>query len=93
MLAFVILFRFGKVFADLTGRRVLQIRPRLHGPAPSASANFFGWSGTLAGAAIGAWVVLRLGTLRALFLTGALQALSLGLYLDAADHRPQRSRR
>jgi PAT family beta-lactamase induction signal transducer AmpG len=80
VLAFVILFRLGKVFADGTAaafyRYGLGFTPEAIG-----NANFYGWAGTLAGAAAGAWLVLRLGTLRALLAAGIAQALSLGLYL------------
>ncbi len=80
VLAFVILFRLGKVFAD--GQAAAFYRYAVgFTPAVIGSANLYGWAGTLAGAAAGAWLVLRLGTLRALLLTGVLQALSLGLYL------------
>ncbi len=80
VLAFVILFRLGKVFAD--GQAAAFYRYAVHfSTVAIADANLYGWGGTLAGAAAGAWLVLRLGTLRALLLTGGLQALSLGLYL------------
>ena len=47
-----------------------------------AKANFIpSLAGTFAGAAFGGWLVVRLGTMRALLLTGCVQALSLGLYL------------
>ena len=89
VLAFVILFRLGKVFAD--GAAAAFYR---YGVGFSAQvigdANFYGWAGTLAGAAIGAWLVLRLGTLRALLLTGGLQALSLGPLPRPPRHRPER---
>ena len=80
VLAFVILFRLGKVFADGTAAAFYRYGVGYTTVAIS-SANFYGWAGTLAGAAVGAWLVLRLGTLRALLLAGGLQALSLGLYL------------
>ncbi len=80
VLAFVILFRLGKVFAD--GAAAAFYRYGVGFTAETiGNANFYGWFGTLAGAAAGAAIVLRLGTLRALLLTGAVQTLSLGLYL------------
>ncbi len=80
VLAFVILFRLGKVFAD--GTAAAYYRYGLgFSQAAIRDANFYGWAGTLAGAAAGAWLVLRLGTLRALLVAGLAQALSLGLYL------------
>ena len=80
VLAFVVLFRLGKVFADLQAASFYTYAVGFSKTA-IGSANLYGWAGTLAGAALGAGVVLRLGTLRALLLTGTLQALSLGLYL------------
>jgi PAT family beta-lactamase induction signal transducer AmpG len=47
-----------------------------------AQANFVpSLAGTYGGAAFGGWLVVRIGTMRALLLTGTGQALSLGLYL------------
>ena len=80
VLAFVILFRLGKVFADQSAAALY--RYGLHfSPAAIGSANFFGTVGLLAGAGAGGWLVLRLGMLRALLVTGLFQAASLGLYL------------
>jgi PAT family beta-lactamase induction signal transducer AmpG len=80
VLAFVILFRVGKVFADGTAASFYRYGVGFT-PAAIASANLYGWAGTLAGAAAGAWLVLRLGTARALLAAGLGQAASLGLYL------------
>jgi PAT family beta-lactamase induction signal transducer AmpG len=80
VLAFVLLFRVGKVFADGTAAGFYRYRL---GFAPSmvATANAFSIFGTLAGAALGGLLVARFGALRALMAAGLLQAASLGLYL------------
>jgi PAT family beta-lactamase induction signal transducer AmpG len=79
VLAFVVFFRVGGVLADGTAAAFYR-----YGVGFSqhsiANANLYGWAGTLAGAGIGAWLVLRLGTVPALLLTGAMRAASLGLY-------------
>jgi PAT family beta-lactamase induction signal transducer AmpG len=80
VLAFVILFRLGKVFADGTAAPFYRYGLGF-GSGAVASANFFSIFGTLAGAAAGGWLVLRLGTMRALLFAGLVQAGSLGLYL------------
>lgn len=80
VLAFVILFRLGKVFADGTAAPFYRYGLGF-APDAVANANFFSIFGTLAGAVAGGWLVLRLGTLRALLLAGLVQAGSLGLYL------------
>jgi len=80
VLAFVILFRAGKVLADGNAAAFYKYGVGFSQHA-IAAANLWGWAGTLGGAAIGGWLVLRLGTRRALLLTGAAQAASLGLYL------------
>ena len=80
VLAFVLLFRAGKVMAD--GSAAAFYRYGIgFSTLEIGNANAWGWGGTLAGAAAGAWLVLRLPTLRALMLAGVLQAASLGLYL------------
>lgn len=80
ILAFVVLFRLGKVFADT------MAAPYYHAVGFAqqtiAIANFLpGLAGTLLGAAAGGTLVAALGTRRALFATGAAQAASLALYL------------
>ncbi len=88
VLAFVILFRLGGVLADGTAASFYRYRVGFS-PHAIADANFYGWAGTLAGAAVGAWLVLRLGTLPALLLTGLMRAGSLGLYLMLMATGPQ----
>ncbi len=80
VLAFVILFRLGGVLADGAAAGFYRYGVGFSQHA-IADANFWGSAGTLAGAAAGAWLVLRLGTLPALLLTGVMRAASLGLYL------------
>ena len=81
VLAFVILFRLGKVFADGTAAGFYRYRLG-YAPTLVAAANFLpSLIGVLAGAAFGGWLVARIGTNRALLLAGVAQALSLGLYL------------
>ncbi len=80
MLAFVILFRLGKVLADNTAAsfyKSLGFSTALVG-----QANFLPLLiGLLGGAAFGGVMVARLGTMRALLAAGLMQAASLGLYL------------
>ncbi len=80
VLAFVILFRLGGVLADGTAAAFYRYGVGFSQGA-IRDANLYGWAGTLAGAAAGAWLVLRLGTLPALLATGLMRAGSLGLYL------------
>ncbi len=79
VLAFVIFFRVGGVLADGTAAAFYRYGVGFSQHA-IANANLYGWAGTLAGAGAGAWMVLRLGTVPALLLTGAMRAASLGLY-------------
>jgi PAT family beta-lactamase induction signal transducer AmpG len=81
ILALVVLYRLGKVFADNTAASYYHQALGLSSLAV-AQANFVpSLAGTYGGAAFGGWLVVRIGTMRALLLTGAVQALSLGLYL------------
>ena len=79
VLAFVIFFRVGGVLADGTAAAFYRYGIGFSQHA-IANANLYGWAGTLAGAGAGAWMVLRLGTVPALLLTGLMRAASLGLY-------------
>ncbi len=88
VLAFVILFRLGGVLADGTAAAYYRYGIGFSRQA-IADANFYGWAGTLAGAAAGAWFVLRLGTFPALMLAGLMRAASLGLYLMLMATGPQ----
>jgi PAT family beta-lactamase induction signal transducer AmpG len=81
VLAFVVLYHLGSVFADNTAasfyHRGLGLPPRA-----VAGANFLpSLAGAFGGAALGAWLVARLGTVRAVLAAGLLHAGSLGLYL------------
>ena len=81
VLAFVVLFRLGKVFADGTAAGFYRYRLG-YSPSTVAAANFLpSLAGVLAGAAFGGWLVAKIGTNRALLIAGIAQALSLGLYL------------
>ncbi len=80
VLAFVLLFRLGKVLADGSAAAFYRYGVGFT-TTTIGDANAWGWAGTLAGAACGAWLVLRMTTLRALLLTGLFQAASLALYL------------
>jgi len=80
VLAFVLLFRIGKVFADTTAAGLYRYRLGFTS-AQVARANAFEILGTLAGAALGGWLVARLGALRALLLAGVMLSSALGLYL------------
>jgi PAT family beta-lactamase induction signal transducer AmpG len=79
VLAFVLLFKLGKVMADVSAAAFYH-----EGVGFSTSvigaANAWGWAGTLGGAAVGGWLVHRRPTLQVLFVTGLCQAASLGLY-------------
>jgi MFS transporter, PAT family, beta-lactamase induction signal transducer AmpG len=81
VLALVVLFWLGKVFADNTAASFYHQGLGLSSRAV-AGANFLpALAGIYGGAAFGAWLVARLGTVRAVLLAGSLQAASLGLYL------------
>jgi len=87
ILAFVLLFRIGKVFADTTAAGLYRYRLGFTS-AQVARANAFEIFGTLAGAVLGGWMVARLGAVRAVLLAGLVLSSALGLYLVliAADH-------
>jgi PAT family beta-lactamase induction signal transducer AmpG len=81
ILALVVLYRLGKVFADNTAASYYH-QALGFSSLVVAQANFVpSLAGTYGGAAFGGWLVVRIGTMRALLLTGTVQALSLGLYL------------
>jgi MFS transporter, PAT family, beta-lactamase induction signal transducer AmpG len=81
ILGLVILFRLGKVFADNVAASYYHVALGLSSVAVGHANQFPSLFGSLAGAAFGGWLVIRLGTMRALLLTGVVQAASLGLYL------------
>ena len=88
VLAFVLLFRVGKVFADGTAAGFYRYQLG-YAPSTVAAANFLpGLIGVLAGAAFGGRLVARLGASRALLLAGLAQAASLGLYLVLMSQPP-----
>ncbi len=81
ILAFVVLFRLGKVMADNNAasfyRHVLGFTSKQVGDANFAPQLI----GVFLGAAFGGLLVARLGAIRAVLVAGSMQALSLGLYL------------
>jgi PAT family beta-lactamase induction signal transducer AmpG len=80
VLAFIVLFWLGKVFADNTAASFYH-SVGLSSRAV-AGANFLPQlAGVYFGAALGAWFVARWGASRAVLVAGTLQAASLGLYL------------
>lgn len=80
LLAFVILFLLGKVFADTMAAPFY--RSLGFDSAQVGAANFApSLLGTFGGAALGGWLVARVGARRAVLLAGTVQAASLGLYL------------
>ena len=80
VLAFVILFRLGKVCADNTAASFYHNALGFTSGAVAA-ANFAPQlAGVLLGAAFGAVLVARFGVARAALLAGAIQAASLSLY-------------
>jgi PAT family beta-lactamase induction signal transducer AmpG len=81
ILGLVILFRLGKVFADNVAASYYHVALKLSSVAVGDANQYPSLFGSLAGAAFGGWLVIRLGTMRALLLTGVVQAASLGLYL------------
>jgi PAT family beta-lactamase induction signal transducer AmpG len=81
ILGLVILFRLGKVFADNVAASYYHVALGLSAGAVGRANQLPSLGGSLAGAVFGGWLVIRLGTMRALLLTGILQAASLGLYL------------
>ncbi len=81
ILGLVILFRLGKVFADNVAASYYHVALGLSSAAVGHANQFPSLFGSLAGAVAGGWLVIRLGTMRALLLTGVAQAASLGLYL------------
>jgi PAT family beta-lactamase induction signal transducer AmpG len=81
VLAFVILFQLGKVFADLQAAPFYRYALGFSSN-DVAAANFLPRIvGLLGGALCGAWLVARLGTGRAVLLTGGAQAAALALYV------------
>jgi PAT family beta-lactamase induction signal transducer AmpG len=80
VLAFVLFFRIGKVFADNTAAGLYRYGLGFQSGGV-AKANAFEIFGTLSGAVLGGWLVSRFGAMRALLGAGLLLTCSLGLYL------------
>jgi PAT family beta-lactamase induction signal transducer AmpG len=82
ILLFVALFKLGEAFAGLmTGPFYRALGFDL---ATIANNAWFSLGGTLAGYAVGAWVVARIGVGRALIATGWAQTLAMGMYVVLA---------
>jgi PAT family beta-lactamase induction signal transducer AmpG len=90
VLAFVLLFRIGKVFADTTAAGLYRYRLGFTS-AQVARANAFEIVGTLAGAALGGWMVAKLGAVRAVLLAGIMLSSALGLYLVLLAAEPSQA--
>ncbi len=90
VLAFVLLFRIGKVFADMTAAGFYRYKLGF-GSAAVARANAFEIVGTLSGAVLGGWMVARLGAARAVLLAGVLLSCALGLYLVLLEAGPSQA--
>ncbi len=86
LLAFVILFRLGKVFADQTAAPFYRYALHFSSAAVAAANTVPQLIGTFAGAAAGGALVARLGARRAVLVAGTAQALSLGLYILLDRH-------
>ncbi|MEJ0018150.1 MAG: MFS transporter [Acetobacteraceae bacterium] len=79
ILAFVALFKLGEAMA---GIMTAPFYRALGFSREAIAANgWFSLGGTLAGIALGGWLVARLGTGRALLWTGWTQTVAMGLYL------------
>jgi PAT family beta-lactamase induction signal transducer AmpG len=80
VLAFVILFRLGKVFADNTAIPFYHTALGFSSKAVADANAAPQLAGVLLGASFGAFLVARFGVARAALMAGVLQALALGLY-------------
>src|SRR5262249_48328700 len=82
ILAFVALFRLGEAMA---GIMTAPFYRALGFSRDAIAANsWFSLGGTLAGFALGGWLVARLGTGRALLWTGWTQTIAMAMYLALA---------
>ncbi len=83
ILLFVALFKLGEAFAGLmTAPFYRALGFEL---ATIANNAWFSLGGTLAGYAVGAWLVARIGVGRALIATGWAQTLAMGMYVVLAQ--------
>jgi len=88
ILAFVALFKLGEAMAGIMTAPFY--RALGFSREAIAATGWFSLGGTLAGIALGGWLVARLGTGRALLRTGWAQTLAMGMYLllavSAGEH-------
>jgi MFS transporter, PAT family, beta-lactamase induction signal transducer AmpG len=82
ILAFVALFKLGEAMAGIMTAPFY--RALGFSRDAIAATGWFSLSGTLAGIALGGWLVARLGTGRALLRTGWAQTLAMAMYLILA---------
>lgn len=79
ILAFVALFKLGEAMAGIMTAPFY--RALGFSREAIAATGWFSLGGTLAGIALGGWLVAKLGTGRALLRTGWAQTLAMGMYL------------
>lgn len=88
ILAFVALFKLGEAMAGIMTAPFY--RALGFSRDAIAATGWFSLGGTLAGIALGGWLVARLGTGRALLRTGWAQTIAMGMYLllavSAGEH-------
>ena len=89
ILAFVALFKLGEAMAGIMTAPFY--RALGFSREAIAATGWFSLGGTLAGIALGGWLVARLGTGRALLRTGWAQTFAMAMYLllarSAGEHR------
>jgi MFS transporter, PAT family, beta-lactamase induction signal transducer AmpG len=88
ILAFVALFKLGEAMAGIMTAPFY--RALGFSREAIAATGWFSLGGTLAGIALGGWLVARIGTGRALLRTGWAQTIAMGMYLllavSAGEH-------
>ena len=88
ILAFVVLFKLGEAMAGIMTAPFY--RALGFSREAIAQTGWFSLGGTLAGIALGGWLVARLGTGRALLRTGWAQTIAMAMYLllavSAGEH-------
>jgi MFS transporter, PAT family, beta-lactamase induction signal transducer AmpG len=88
ILAFVALFKLGEAMAGIMTAPFY--RALGFSREAIAATGWFSLGGTLAGIALGGWLVARIGTGRALLRTGWTQTIAMGMYLllalSAGEH-------
>jgi PAT family beta-lactamase induction signal transducer AmpG len=88
ILAFVALFKLGEAMAGIMTAPFYRALGFSRGAI--AATGWFSLGGTLAGIALGGWLVARLGTGRALLRTGWAQTIAMAMYLllavSAGEH-------